>query len=116
MAAGVPCTGFERRSRMANTSRRGCVCTPLVGRNRRSVAAGVNRRVAGSSPERGVQRPPSKETGAVSFTARGARSAPFASGGEGSALSASRWERRRPIGTGLKGDEAGQTLALSDSR
>lgn len=40
--------------------------------------------------DRGVRRPPSKVTGAVSFTAGGVETPPLASRGEGSALSTSR--------------------------
>lgn len=64
----------------------------------------------------GVQRPSSKETGAVSFTARGAEPPPLAWRGEGSALSASRSELGVAIGTGRFGAERGQTLALSGSQ
>ena len=46
---------------------------------------------------------------------RAARPPSFATRGGGSALSGSRRERRRPIGTGLKRAKAGQTLALSGS-
>jgi hypothetical protein len=59
---------------------------------------------------------PSKETGAVSFTARGVERPPLAGRGEGAALSTSKRELGVAIGTLRFGVGRGQTLALSGSQ
>ena len=56
MAAAGPCPTLSGRCVVANNVLCRSICTPLARCTRRWGAAGVNRRAAGSSPERGVQR------------------------------------------------------------